>query len=85
MEKKELIEKIHTQILDNASYGENPTACSWITEEGVILSSNDANYLLNYLKQSEVLEEAIKEVLEVLDGNGVPNIDWVKNRLLESI
>jgi hypothetical protein len=28
------------------------------------------------------LKEAIDEVLEVLDGNGVPNIGWVKNCLL---
>ena len=31
------------------------------------------------------MKEAITEVLEVLDGNGVPNIDWVKNRLLEAV
>jgi hypothetical protein len=31
------------------------------------------------------MKEAITEVLEVLDGNGVPNIEWVKNRLLESV
>jgi hypothetical protein len=31
------------------------------------------------------MKEAITEVLEVLDGNGVPNIEWVKNRLLEAV
>ena len=31
------------------------------------------------------MKEAIDEVLEVLDGNGVPNIEWVKNRLLKAV
>jgi hypothetical protein len=31
------------------------------------------------------MKEAITEVLEVLDGNGVPNVGWVKNRLLEAV
>ena len=31
------------------------------------------------------MKKAITEILEVLDGDGVPNIQWVKNRLLESI
>jgi hypothetical protein len=31
------------------------------------------------------MKEAIDEVLEVLSGNGVPNIEWVKNRLLEAV
>lgn len=29
--------------------------------------------------------EAIKEVLELFDGNGVPNIEFIKTRLTESI
>jgi hypothetical protein len=28
------------------------------------------------------IKESIDEVLEVFDGNGVPNIEWVKNSLL---
>jgi hypothetical protein len=31
------------------------------------------------------MEQAIKDVLDVMDGNGVPNIEWVKNRLLEAV
>lgn len=31
------------------------------------------------------MKEAINEVLEVLNSNGVPNIEWVKNRLLEAV
>jgi len=31
------------------------------------------------------MKEAITEVLEVLDGNGVPNVGWIKNRLLEAL
>jgi hypothetical protein len=32
------------------------------------------------------MKEAINDVLDVLiDGNGVPNMVWVKNRLLEAV
>lgn len=31
------------------------------------------------------MKEAINEVLENLNGNGAPNIVWVKNRLLEGL
>lgn len=31
------------------------------------------------------MKEAITEVLEVLEGNGVPNVGWIKNRLLEAL
>ncbi len=31
------------------------------------------------------MKEAITEVLEVLNSNGSPNIEWIKSRLLESI
>lgn len=31
------------------------------------------------------LKQAILDVLELFDGNGVPNIDWIKNRLNEAI
>lgn len=31
------------------------------------------------------MKEAITEVLEVLQGNGVPNNEWIKNRLLEAV
>ena len=42
--------------------------------------------LINGLKaENDKLKEAINEVLEVMDGNGVPNIEWVKNRLLEAV
>jgi hypothetical protein len=29
--------------------------------------------------------EAIHEVLELFDGNGVPNIEWIRNRLHDAI
>jgi hypothetical protein len=31
------------------------------------------------------MKEAINEVLEVLNGKGFPNTEWIKNRLLEAI
>lgn len=31
------------------------------------------------------MKEAINEVLEVLQGKGVPNNEWIKNRLLEAL
>lgn len=43
--------------------------------------------LIKGLKEENAkLKEAINDVLNVLiDGNGVPNMVWVKNRLLESV
>ena len=41
---------------------------------------NDAKLIVKAPK----MQEAINEVLDVLDGNGVPNIDWIKKRLLET-
>lgn len=29
--------------------------------------------------------EAIHEVLNLLDGNGVPNIEWIKNKLTDAV
>jgi hypothetical protein len=37
------------------------------------------------LKANEDLTDAIKEVLELLNGDGIPNLEWVKTRLGESI
>ena len=31
------------------------------------------------------MREAINEVLEVLNGKGVPNTEWIKNRLSEAV
>ena len=42
--------------------------------------------LINGLKaENDKLKEAINEVLEVLDGKGVPNTEWIKNRLSEAV
>ncbi len=43
--------------------------------------------LINGLKEENAkLKEAINDVLDVLvDGNGVPNMLWVKNRLLDVV
>jgi len=41
--------------------------------------------LAEMLNKSAEMTKAIKEVLELFDGNGVPNIEWVKNRLLEVV
>ena len=42
--------------------------------------------LINGLKaENDKLKEAVKEVLEVLDGKGVPNTEWIKNRLSEAL
>lgn len=40
---------------------------------------NDAKLIVKAPKMQEV----INDVLKVLDGNGVPNVEWIKNRLLE--
>jgi hypothetical protein len=31
------------------------------------------------------MKDAINEVLKVLEGNGIPNNEWIKNRLLEAL
>jgi hypothetical protein len=37
-------------------------------------------------EENAILKEAINDVLDVLiDGNGVPNMVWVKNRLLQAV
>lgn len=41
--------------------------------------------LAEMLNKSAEMAKAIKEVLELFDGNGVPNIEWVKKRLLEAV
>ena len=42
--------------------------------------------LINGLKaENDKLKEAINEVLEVLDGKGVPNTEWIKNRLSDAL
>ena len=43
--------------------------------------------LINGLKEENAkMKKAINDVLDVLiDGNGVPNMVWVKNRLLEVV
>jgi hypothetical protein len=42
--------------------------------------------LINGLKaENDKIKEAITEVLELLDGNGVPNTNWIKNRLSEAV
>ena len=42
--------------------------------------------LINGLKaDNDKLKEAINEVLEVLEGKGVPNNEWIKNRLSEAL
>jgi hypothetical protein len=42
--------------------------------------------LINGLKnENNKLKDAINEVIEVLNGVGVPNNEWIKNRLQETI
>jgi hypothetical protein len=43
--------------------------------------------LINGLREENAkMKEAINDVLDLLiDGNGVPNMVWVKNRLLEAV
>lgn len=35
------------------------------------------------MSKEQTIEEGLKEVLEVIDGNGVPNMNWVRNKLHE--
>ena len=48
------------------------------TEE---IRMEDAKLIVNAQK----MKDAIDEVLEVLHGPGIPNTDWIMNRLLKTI
>ena len=60
-----------------------------MTEETFQKTGESAEYyfvLINGLKtENDKLKEAIKEVLEVLNGKGVPNTEWIKNSLSEAL
>ena len=49
------------------------------------VETEDVDELAEMLNKSAKMEKVIKEVLELFDGNGVPNIEWVKNRLSEAV
>jgi hypothetical protein len=50
------------------------------------VEKEEVEELAEMLNKSATMEQAIKDVLDVLDArNGVPNVEWVKNRLLEAI
>ena len=53
------------------------------TEE--ILKEKERLELIILIRRKEGLEEAIEEVLEVLNGDGSPNLNWIQQRLLKSI
>ncbi len=44
-----------------------------------LLTANNLN------KSNDKYKQAIEDVLELLDGNGVPNLNWIKNRLEQSL
>ena len=49
------------------------------------VETDEVEELAEKLNKSIEMETAIKEVLELFDGNGVPNIEWIKNRLSETV
>jgi hypothetical protein len=87
-------EKLYRAETCQAPLGETGDYDSWIelVTPNLNLQCYDPNVeveeveeLAEMLNKSATMEEAIKEVLEVMDGDGVPNIEWVKNRLLETV
>ena len=36
-------------------------------------------------KENEELKEALSELDELFNGNGVPNVTWVKNRIKQAL
>lgn len=56
------------------------------TFQKTVESSEYEFALINGLKaENDKLKQAVNEVLEVLDGKGVPNMEWVKNRLSQAL
>lgn len=52
------------------------------------IENNEYDFvLINGLKEENIkLKDAVNEVLDLLNDNrGVPNTEWIKNRLTESI
>ncbi len=87
-------EKLYRAETCQAPIGETGDYDSWIEliTPNLNLQCYDPNVeveeveeLAEMLNTSAIMEQAIKEVLDVMDGNGVPNIEWVKNRLLEAV
>lgn len=87
-------EKLYRAETCQAPLGETGDYDSWIelVTPNFNLQCYDLNIeveeveeLAEMLNKSVEMEKAIKEALELFDGNGVPNIEWVKNRLLESV
>jgi hypothetical protein len=48
-------------------------------------NSNESFENAKLICKAPQMHEAIKEVLDLFDGNGVPNMEWIKNRLQEAI
>lgn len=69
--------------------GTNETICDFNPEtEYPTVHERNANESLENAKlicKAPKMHNAIEEVLELFDGNGVPNIEWIKNKLSESI
>lgn len=42
---------------------------------------NEDEWIAKHLDEEDAARKAIREVLEVLGGNGVPNNEWIKVRL----
>jgi hypothetical protein len=87
-------EKLYRAETCQAPLGETGDYDSWIelVTPNLNLQCYDQNVeveeveeLAEMLNKFATMEEAIKEVLDIINGNGVPNIEWVKNRLLEAV
>ena len=87
-------EKLYRAETCSSPIGETGDYDSWIelVTPNLNLQCYDPNIeveeveeLAEMLNKSATMKQAIKEVLEVMDGNGVPNIEWVKNRLFEAV
>lgn len=49
------------------------------------VETEEVEELATKLNKSVEMEKAIQDVLELFDGNGAPNVKWVKNRLLKVV
>lgn len=87
-------EKIFRVEIGQCPIGETGDYDSWIEfiTPNFNLQCHDPNVEMEEVEElaempnkSSEMEQAIKDVLEVISGSGVPNLEWVKYRLSEAI
>lgn len=77
----EIKEKINRQIIDNIACNEDLNVCSWDYQTGVLITTNDAEKLLEYasLKEDKVSLENAEDVWDKMSekiGTDIVSLDY---------